>query len=93
MRAAIVDDLDTPAGREPGAIELRDWDDALAGIAFRCPCGCGYDAWAAGQRPRKGPWLGLEQRSHRSDIDPVCAAIRSALPLARLSDAGEWKEC
>lgn len=45
MRAIHVDDIRSEAGQQPGAIELRQLDGEVAGIAFRCPCGCGYESW------------------------------------------------
>ncbi|MBV2147892.1 hypothetical protein KRZ98_06255 [Sphingobium sp. AS12] len=60
LPAIVVDDIDTEAGRAAGAIELRLalLTDGVAGIAFRCPCGCGSEGYLPIQlngMDRRGP--------------------------------------
>lgn len=56
MKALIVDKVRSEAGQQAGAMELRRWPEGhdepgVAGIAFRCPCGCGEDSWLPVNRP------------------------------------------
>jgi len=44
-RAIIVDDIRSEAGQQAGAIEFRELEGVVRGIAFRCPCGCGFESW------------------------------------------------
>lgn len=43
--ATIVADIRSEAGQVPGAIEFREIDGIVRGIAARCPCGCGHEMW------------------------------------------------
>lgn len=45
--AIIVEDIDSEDGQTPGAVELRLGmrDRGIAGIGFRCPCGCGMEGY------------------------------------------------
>lgn len=47
VRAVLVDDIRSSAGMVPGAIEMRlaYLHLGAAGIAFRCPCGCGEEGY------------------------------------------------
>lgn len=48
VKAIIVPDIDGDPGREPGAVEFRPYHlkpDQIAGIGFRCPCGCGSEGY------------------------------------------------
>jgi hypothetical protein len=52
-RAIVVSDIRSEAGGQPGAIEFRELQGEVRGIAFRCPCGCGYQSYlpvAIGER-------------------------------------------
>ena len=55
-RATIVDRVRSEAGQVPGAIEFRELDGEVKGIAFRCPCGCGHDSWLPVCREERG-WI------------------------------------
>lgn len=45
--ARLVEDIDAPAGQVAGSIEMRlaYQSEGIAGIAFRCPCGCGEEGY------------------------------------------------
>jgi hypothetical protein len=45
LKALIVDDIRSEAGKSAGAIEFRSLNDIVRGIACRCPCGCGSEMW------------------------------------------------
>ena len=55
MRALIVPDIDGDPGGEPGAIEFRAMyrTGEIAGLGFRCPCGCGREGYL--------PFAGIER--------------------------------
>lgn len=93
MRAIIVDDLDSDAGRDPGAIELRDLDGELAGIAFRCPCGCGFDSWLPINGPEKDHGWNWDGNREAPTLTP--SVLQSGLPCQwhGYLTAGEWKKC
>jgi hypothetical protein len=47
VKATIVQDVDDHPDL-PGAIEFRSYGgtpDVVAGVAFRCPCGCGREGY------------------------------------------------
>jgi len=56
--AIIVDDIKSEAGHQAGAIEFRERDGSVRGIAFRCPCGCGFESWLPVNREGGWNWDG-----------------------------------
>lgn len=90
-RAIVVDDIDSETGLQPGAIEFRELHGTVRGIAFRCPCGCGYDSWLPVNRgPESWTWDGNREA-------PTCtpSILQSGLPCKwhGYLTAGEFKEC
>lgn len=91
IRAIIVDDIDSHAGQQSGAIELRELDGEVKGIAFRCPCGCGHQSWLPVQREERGwAWDG-------SRVAPTLtpSILQSGLPCKwhGYLTAGEFRPC
>lgn len=58
--AKVVEDIDEADGQDAGAIEfrLRYRGEGIAGIGFRCPCGCGNE----GYLPVRAPEMERTQR-------------------------------
>jgi len=45
VKAVRVDDIRSEEGMRPGAVEFREIEGTVRGIAFRCPCACGYESY------------------------------------------------
>lgn len=91
MHAIIVNDIDNTD--VPRAIELRELDGIVAGIAFRCPCGCGYQAWLPVDQqdhPHSWNWDG-----NRDAPTLTPSILQSGLPCKwhGFLTAGEWRQC
>lgn len=91
MHAIIVNDIDNTD--VPGAIELRELDGIVAGIAFRCPCGCSHQAWLPVDRqdhPHSWIWDG-----NRDAPTLTPSILQSGLPCKwhGFLTAGEWRQC
>lgn len=90
VNAIIVDDIRSDAGQQPGAVEFRELNDVVRGIAFRCPCGCGYESWLPLNREGGWNWDGNREA-------PTCtpSILQSGLPCkwhGYLTD-GEFRSC
>lgn len=91
IRATIVEDIGSEAGLQPGAIEIRSLDGQVKGIAFRCPCGCGYESWLPVAKGERGwEWNGSFDAP---SLTP--SILQSGLPCkwhGYLTD-GEFRSC
>ena len=92
-RALVVDDINGGFGIVPGAIELRELDGKVQGIAFRCPCGCGHESWLPVARedgPHAWTWDG---NTEAPTLTP--SVLQSGLPCKwhGYLTAGEWRSC
>lgn len=91
IRATIVESIDSEAGKQPGAIELRELHGEVKGIAFRCPCGCGYESWLPVQREERGwTWDG-----NRAAPTLTPSILQSGLPCKwhGYLTSGEFRSC
>jgi len=89
--AIVVDKIESEAGHQPGAIELRDLEGRMMGIAFRCPCGCGYTSWLpVTQEDRGWEWDG-----NREAPTLTPSILQSGLPCKwhGYLTAGEFRPC
>lgn len=91
MRAITVTDIRSDAGQQAGAIEFRELYGEVKGIAFRCPCGCGYESWLPVTKGERGwDWNGdFDNPSLTPSI------LQAGLPCkwhGYLTD-GEFREC
>lgn len=91
IKAVPVDDIRSEAGQQPGAIEFREFDGQVRGIAFRCPCGCGYESWLPVQREERG-W---EWNGSREAPSLTPSILQSGLPCKwhGYLTAGEFRSC
>jgi hypothetical protein len=91
VRAVVVDEIRSEAGQQPGAIEFRELGGKVCGIAFRCPCGCGFDSWLPlGQEQRGWEWNGSREAASTTP-----SILQSGLPCkwhGYLTD-GEFRPC
>ena len=89
MHAQIVENIDHT--NVAGAIELREFDGRVQGIAFRCPCGCGHKSWLPVEREQRGwDWDG-----NREAPTLTQSVLQSGLPCkwhGYLTN-GEWRPC
>jgi hypothetical protein len=91
MRAIIVNNIDSEEGRQAGAIEMRHLDGEIEGVAFRCPCGCGFTSWLPVRPDERGwQWDGNEDAP---TLTP--SVLQSGMPCKwhGFLTAGEWKAC
>lgn len=75
INARLVADIDSPDGQLPGAIEMRlaYLSDGVAGIAFRCPCGCGQEGYLPIRVPdmaRTGPEWDWDGNAEAPTVSP-----------------------
>lgn len=91
MRAIIVPEIRSEAGLTAGAIELRELNGEMKGIAFRCPCGCGEESWLPVGRGERG-W---EWDGNREAPTLKPSVLQSGLPCKwhGYLTGGEWKSC
>lgn len=97
LAAILVDNIRSEDGRVRGAIELRRWPDNderagdVAGIAFRCPCGCGNESWLPVSIGDRG-WL-WDGNIEKPTLTP--SVLQSGLPCKwhGYLTAGEWRSC
>ncbi len=96
MKALVVPDIDGDPGQEPGAIEFRKFysKDRVAGVGFRCPCGCGREGYlpirAEGHARTQTPeweWNGSEDAA---TLRPSVLQIGGCCWHGWLTD-GEWR--
>lgn len=89
--AIVVEDVASEAGRQPGAVEFREWNGAVGGIAFRCPCGCGYDSWLPVNRGADC-WI-WDGNREAPTVTP--SILQSGLPCKwhGFLTAGEFRSC
>ena len=90
-RAIIVDDIDSLQGTVPGAIEIRELNGTVKGMAFRCPCGCGYTSWLPVDREERGwAWDG-----NREAPTLTPSILQSGLPCKwhGFLTNGEFRPC
>jgi hypothetical protein len=90
MRASIVPNIRDCM--TPGAIEFRERDGSVEGIAFRCPCGCDYESWMPvhPDNPESWHWDG-----NRDAPSLTPSVLQSGLPCkwhGYLTN-GEWLPC
>lgn len=45
VQATIVEAIRSIEGQSAGAVEFREIDGVVRGLACRCPCGCGEELW------------------------------------------------
>lgn len=99
MKALLVPDIDGDPGGEPGAIEMRlaYQSEQIAGIGFRCPCGCGSEGYLP---IRKAGWTEADGAAWDWDGDEVKPTLspsvyNSGLPCKwhGYLRNGEWSEC
>lgn len=90
--ATVVVDIDSEAGQRPGAIEFRELDRKVRGIAFRCPCGCGYQSWLPVDRPDVDSWTWNGSRAAASLTPSI---LQSGLPCKwhGFLTYGEFRSC
>ncbi|WP_298172068.1 DUF6527 family protein [Novosphingobium sp.] len=91
MRAIPVEDIRSDEGQQPGAIELRRLDGEVKGIAFRCPCGCGYESWL----PIKPDERGWQWNGNAETPTLTPSILQSGLPCKwhGYLTAGEFVSC
>jgi uncharacterized protein DUF6527 len=103
LKAEIVDDIRGDGGQAPGAIEFRFFErepEQMAGIACRCPCGCGYEMWLPVHRQGEKPRFGVSWEWNGDQAAPVLSpsVFNTGLPcqwhgyLGR-KEAGYWDQC
>ncbi|MBY0581546.1 MAG: hypothetical protein K2P68_01330 [Sphingomonas sp.] len=91
MRAVLVDDVHRDATIPAGAIEFRELDGVVMGIAFRCPCGCGFESWL----PIRDDHTGWQWDGNREAPSLTPSVLQSGLPCkwhGYLTN-GEWRVC
>ena len=99
VKATVVDDIDSEEGKIPGAIELRLRYRAkgVAGIGFRCPCGCGQEGYLpirmAGRERTQAPEWEWDGNEETPTLTP--SVYNSGLPCKwhGFLTAGVWKSC
>lgn len=83
ITARVVDSIDSDEGQAPGAVEFRKHEAASeAGVAFRCPCGCGTEGYLpvrpkGASRTRKPEWE-WDGNSEKPTLSP--SVFNSGLP-------------
>jgi hypothetical protein len=45
VQATVVERIESVEGQAAGAVEYREIDGVVRGLACRCPCGCGAEMW------------------------------------------------
>ena len=96
MKALIVPDIDGDPGQEPGAIEFRQMyrTGELAGLGFRCPCGCGKEGYLPFRDSAKqhGPSWEWDGDQVKPTLKPSVLQVGGCRWHGWLT-AGEWKSC
>ena len=83
--AFAVDDINSEAGLLAGAVEFRRYpkpDGPVRGIAFRCPCRCGYRSWMPVRSPGE-PHRGTLEWEFNGDLaspSTTPSILQSGLP-------------
>ena len=84
VRAIKVDHIRGPGGEHPGAVEFRRMPgrDNICGIAFRCPCGCGFQSYMPVHSPGAEPTGRPEWAFNGSEEAPTTtpSILQSGLP-------------
>ena len=90
-RAIIVDDIGSEVGHRPGAVEIRELDGKVEGMAFRCPCGCGFESWLPIGREQRG-W---EWDGNREAPSLTPSILQSGMPCKwhGYLTSGEFRPC
>lgn len=91
MKALVVPDIDGDPGHEPGAIEFRQWynRDEIAGLGFRCPCGCGREGYLPLDRDSKHPSWSWDGNLEKPTLTPSVLQIGGCQWHGWLRN-GEW---
>lgn len=91
MKALIVADIDE--SQERGAIEFRVkyGSEEIAGLGFRCPCGCGREGWLP-FRPEPSPSWTWNGDRERPTLRPSVLQVGGCEWHGWLTD-GEWRQC
>lgn len=94
--AIRVNDIDSLEGQKPGAYEyVENTEHDVAGIDFRCPCGCGklgYLPFSTGNPNEEGPHWKFNGDSNAPTLQPSVLQKTGCKWHGYLS-AGEWREC
>ena len=91
IRAIVVDDIRSDAGMQPGAIEFRELNGQVKGIAFRCPCGCGFESYLPIGRDEQGwEWNGSREFA---SIKPSIPQIGLPCKWHGFLTDGEFRSC
>lgn len=92
MKALIVPDIDGDPGQEPGAIEFREWHtrDEIAGLGFRCPCGCGREGYLPFAREGDHPSWEWDGNLEKPTLTPSVLQVGGCRWHGWLRN-GEWK--
>ena len=99
LKAVVVDDIDSDAGQTPGAIEMRLHyrSEGIAGIGFRCPCGCGQEGYLPIRAKGEGRTQTSEWEWDGNEESPTLtpSVYNSGLPYKwhGFLTAGEWRSC
>lgn len=95
VRAIRVEDIRDGDGKKPGAYEIRHYENQT-GIAFRCPCGCGNEAWlplaAVPENSDLLPRWGFDGNEASPTLTPSIAFSGGCRWHGFLT-AGEWVSC
>lgn len=92
VRSIVVEDIRSEDGMQPGAIEFREIDGIVRGIAFRCPCGCGFESYLPVRSADRPSWSWNGSREAASTTPSI---LQSGLPCkwhGYLTD-GEFRSC
>lgn len=92
LPALVVANLNSEEGQRAGAIELREREGSIRGIAFRCPCGCGLQSWLPVNRADVACW-DWDGNRERPTLTP--SILQSGLPCKwhGFLTAGEFVTC
>lgn len=99
VKARKVTDLECDSTRLPGAYHFRLWPDTdqVGGMAFMCPCGCGFECWIALENDQLEARPGAMWKWNGNEDKPTLtpSVFNTGLKCkwhGWLSD-GEWKPC
>ena len=90
VRAVLVDDV--AEDERPGVIDLRTVDKGgrVAGMGFRCPCGCGREGWLPFEdRPGAAPSWSWDGDVAAPTLTPSVQQVGGCLWHGWLRN-GEW---